>query len=343
MCDCCCEYKPLRMGVVGLHFGRYIVRDSVPNDGKGLVEVTRVCDLLPERLADFADIRGTDRLDDLLEDPDLDVIGVFTGPVNRAKLIERCLEADKDVMTTKPFELDAGEALRVLHKARQMGRVAHMNSPNARPQSDLRKLLDLLEEGALGTPTLAISTVWVYYGPTEPDGTWYDDQRLCPIAPIFRLGIYPLNNLSQIFGPAQSVAAQSTRVETKKPTADNGAMSIVYESGAVATMAASFVVGGKDQYRNSITLCGTKGVAYLNVGPRPREARPAPQLVLSTEDRLEEFTLSTTSGDYDWEFLYERVTGKVAEDVTTPEQIAQSIKIVDAMRRAEVSGKVEAV
>jgi predicted dehydrogenase len=331
------------MGVVGLHFGGYAIRDSVPRDGKGLVQVTRVCDLLPDALAEFSEYPGTPRLDDLLEDPEIDVIGLFTGPVGRAKLVERCLEAGKDVMTTKPFELDAQEALRVLHRARELGRVVHMNSPNARPQSDLQKLLDLLQEGALGTPTLAISTVWVYYGPTEPSGTWYDDQSLCPVAPIFRLGIYPLNSLSQIFGPAKSVAAQSTRVETQRPTADNGALSIVYESGAIATMAASFVVGGKDYYRNSITLCGTKGVAYLNVGPRPREERPAPQLVLSTEDRLEEFALTTNSGDYDWEFFYDRVTGHAPADVTTPEEIAQSIKIVDAMRRSEVSGKVEMV
>ena len=343
MSDCCCNPKPLRMGMVGLHFGRYIIRDSVPNDGKGLINITRVCDLLPEALAEFSEYPGTTRLDDLLEDPDIDVIGLFTGPVNRAKLIERCLEAGKDVMTTKPFELDAEAALRVLYKAREMGRVVHMNSPNARPQSDLQKLLDLLAEGALGNPTLAISTVWVYYGPTELSGTWYDDQSLCPVAPIFRLGIYPLNNLSQIFGPAKSVSARGTRVETSRPTADNGAMIIEYESGALATMAASFVVGGKDYYRNSITLCGTKGVAYLNVGPRPRVDRPAPQLTLSTEDRLDDFELSTSSGDYDWEFFYQRVTGQVAEDFTTPEHIAESIKIVDAMRRAEVSGKVELV
>jgi predicted dehydrogenase len=343
MSDCCGECKPLRMGVVGLHFGKYIIRDSVPNDGRGLVEVTRVCDLLPEALAEFSEYPGTQRMDDLLEDPEIDVIGLFTGPVGRAKLVERCIEAGKDVMTTKPFELDADEALRVLYKARELGRVVHMNSPNARPQSDLRKLLDLLEADVLGTPTLAISTVWVYYGRTEPSGTWYDDQALCPVAPIFRLGIYPLNNLSQIFGPAQSVAAQSTRVETLRPTADNGAMTVVYESGAIATMAASFVVGGKDFYRNSITLCGTKGVAYLNVGPRPRVARPAPQLVVSTDEGIEEFELTTTSGDYDWEFFYDRVTGKATEDWTTPEHIAQSVRIVDAMRRSEVSGKVEAV
>ncbi len=335
--------RPLRMGVVGLQFGRYIVRDSVPNDSHGLIEITRVCDLDPQKLAEFSDFPGTTRLEDLLEDPDLDVIGLFTGPVGRAKLVEQCIEAGKDVMTTKPFELDADEALRVLYKARQLGRVVHMNSPNARPQSDLQMLLDLVSEGVLGTPTLAISSVWAYYGATEPAGNWYDDQQLCPVAPIFRLGIYPLNSLSQLLGPAKSVAAQSTRVETKRPTADNGAMTIVYESGAITTMAASFVVGGKDFYRNSITLCGTKGVAYLNVGPRPREHKPAPELVLSTEDRLETFRLTTHSGDYDWEFFYDRVTGRAAQDWTTPEHIAQSIRIVDAMRRSEVSGQVEEV
>jgi len=341
--NCCSAPRPLRMGVVGLNFGRYIINDSVPNQAKGLVEIVKVCDLVEERLAEFSQYPGTQRFEDLLEDPQIDVIGLFTGPVGRARLVEQCLDAGKDVMTTKPFELDPEEALRVLRKAKALGRVVHMNSPNARPQADLQKLLELRDDGTLGRLTLAISTVWVYYGPTEPAGNWYDDQRLCPAAPIFRLGIYPLNNLSQLMGPAQSVTVQTTRVETKRPTADNAAMTIVYESGAIATMAASFVVGGKDFYRNSITLCGTKGVAYLDVGPRPRVPDPKPQLIISTEDRLETLELDSRSGEYDWEFFYDRVTGKVAEDVTRPEDIVESIRIVDAMRRAEVSGKAERV
>jgi predicted dehydrogenase len=331
------------MGVVGLHFGRWIIREIVPKFGQGLVEVTKVCDLLPERLAEFSDFPGTSRVEDLLEDPEIDVIGLFVGPVGRAKFLDRCLDAGKDVMTTKPFELDAEEASRILYRAREMGRVVHMNSPNPKPASDLQMLLDLVKDGTLGNPTMALSTVWVYYGETEPDGTWYDDQKLCPAAPIFRLGIYPLNSLSQIFGPAATVQVQSTRVETHRPTADNAAMTIVYQSGAIATLAASFVVGGKDFYRNSITLCGTKGVAYLDTGPRPREDNPPPLVTVSTEDRLETHTLTTKSGDYDWEFFYQRVTGQVKEDITTPEQVAESIRIVDAMRRSEVTGCAEQV
>lgn len=339
------ERPPLRMGLVGLNFGKYILNDSIPNDGQGLIEVTRVCDLDEQKLAEIAEVypHGTTRLEDLLEDPEIDVIGLFTGPVGRAKLIDRCLEARKDVMTTKPFERDPDEALRVLNKAKERGRVVHLNSPNARPQADLQIMLDLIHDGTLGNPTLAIATVWVYYGATPPAGNWYDDRNLCPAAPIFRLGIYPLNNLSQIFGPAESVSCQSTRVETQRPTADNATMSIVYKSGAIATVTASFVVGGVDYYRNSLTLCGTKGVAYLEVGPRPREEKPRPTLVLSTEDRLETFQLDSRSGNYDWEFFYDRVTGKAAEDVVQPEQIAESIRIIDAMCRSEQSGRVEKV
>jgi hypothetical protein len=50
----------------------------------------------------------------LIADPNIPVIGLYTGPVGRAALIHRIIEAGKDVMTTKPFELDSEAALAVM-------------------------------------------------------------------------------------------------------------------------------------------------------------------------------------------------------------------------------------
>ena len=55
--------------------------------------------------------------------------------------------------------------------------------------------MEWIAEGAIGTPMVAQANVWNYYGPTPatPE-SWYDDPLKCPVAPIFRLGIYPLNS-----------------------------------------------------------------------------------------------------------------------------------------------------
>jgi predicted dehydrogenase len=247
------------------------------------------------------------------------------------------------VITTKPFELDPAAALAVLRKAEGLGLPVHMNSPNARPQSDLAPILAHFADGTLGEPSFALASTWAVYEPEQPDGTWYDNPDLCPVAPVFRLGIYTLNSLSQIFGPARSVSAQSSRMYTQRPTADQGAISIVYESGALATVSSSFNMGGPDAHRDQISVGGRGGVAYLRIGPFSRDGYQQADLIISTPEALRTYPVTSRAGDYDWEFFYQRVTGQVKQDVLQPEQVVESIRIVEAMRRSEQSGKVEPV
>ena len=51
-------------------------------------------------------VKGTTRFEELLEDPAVPVIGLFTGPSRRADFVRKIIRAGKDVMTTKPFERD---------------------------------------------------------------------------------------------------------------------------------------------------------------------------------------------------------------------------------------------
>lgn len=331
---------PVTLGLVGLNFGRHICRELTSTPDLP-VRLVRVCDLDTAKAqaaaAEFGVATAPD-LDALLADPEVETIGLYTGPNGRADLIRRIIRAGKDVMTTKPFEVDAAAALDVLREARERGRVVHLNSPNPRPYGEEAVIRAWVDAGAIGRPTIAQASVWVYYGPTPADGSWYDDPARCPLAPVFRLGIYPMNVLLNLFGEPVSVQAQHARVETGRPTPDNASLTIRFRDGGIVNIVASFVVGGPDYYKNSLTIGGTRGAIYYRTGPNPREEGAAHEVVLSTDDRLERRTVTVHAGGYDWAFFAERVRGLATADVTTPEQIVAAVRVVQAMREAERTG-----
>jgi predicted dehydrogenase len=333
--------RPLNLGLVGLNFGKHICDELTTKPDLG-VRLAKVCDLDAPKAAAAAlkyGVSTSPSLDTLLADPEIDVIGLYTGPNGRAGLIRQIIRAGKDVMTTKPFETDAEAALAVLKEARALGRVVHMNSPNPCPIGEAAVIKEWVDAGAIGRPTMAHASVWVYYGPSEPDGSWYDDPKRCPLAPMFRLGIYPLNVLLGIFRDPVSVQVMHSRVETLKPTPDNSSMTIRFRDGAIVNLLASFVVGGPDCYKNSLTLCGTKGVIYYATGPKPRAGEPQATVTLSSDGGVETRTVESRAGQYDWKFFVQRVLGEIPSDVTTPEEVVSAIRVVNAMSAAELTGQ----
>ena len=100
--------RPLRIGIVGLNFGRHILEqlklDAVRRD----FELAAVCDLDAAKAADYAgrySVKAYSSLHDLLADPSIPAIGLFTGPVGRAQIIRKIMQAGKDIITTKPFSV----------------------------------------------------------------------------------------------------------------------------------------------------------------------------------------------------------------------------------------------
>lgn len=332
---------PIRLGLVGLNFGSTICRSlrAAPNLP---VRLTKICDLdaakAEARAAEFGVPYVTD-LDRLLGDPEIDAIGLYTGPNGRAELLGKIIRAGKDVMTTKPFERDAAAAVAVLREAGALGRVVHLNSPNMRPYGEMAVIKDWIDSGAIGRPTVAQASTWVYYGATPADGSWYDDPARCPLAPMYRIGIYCINNLLSVFGEPATVQVTHSRVETKRPTPDNASLTIGFKNGAIANVLASFVAASThDRYRGGTVIGGTTGMIFHNIGPAARNGSSGSNLILSAEDRIEERVVTTHSGDYDWEFFAQRVRGEVAADVTTPEEVAAAIRVVAAMSEAERTG-----
>ncbi|MEM6259218.1 MAG: Gfo/Idh/MocA family oxidoreductase [Planctomycetota bacterium] len=235
------DLPPVRLGVLGLGFGLGYFREYIGEDRRR-VDIRAVCDTNPERLAQGTQAFGCAGYGDLeamLRDPKVDVVGLFSAPHGRAGLIDRCVEAGKHVMTTKPLELDPVAIESTLRRAKAKGRHVLLNSPSPVPGDDICQIRRWQTEYNLGELVFARTDCW-YQRLESADGFWYDDPDKCPVAPILRLGIYGLNDILALNREVADVQVAATRMKTGRPTPDVAQMTLTLGNGAIATLRATW-------------------------------------------------------------------------------------------------------
>jgi len=337
--------EKLNVGVVGLRFGRHVLENQLlAGDGLPFLKVVALCDLdttLTNELAARHQLTAYGSLDALLADPRIEAIVLFTGPTGRAGLIRKIIHSGKHVMTTKPFERDPVAAMEVLQKARAMQRVVHLNSPAPLPHAYLRQMMAWRDEHDLGRPVGARSEVWCNYR-EKPDGSWYDDPKQCPVAPVLRLGIYGINDLVRLLGPPESVQVSHSRLFTERPTADNGHVAIRFRSGALASVFASFCINERPGYHVSFHVYYERGMVQYEsqAGLRMTATSRSGQEIAATAAIT---SAAGYYGEYQWENFVRAASGQLLVGEVTPEEIVAGIGIINAMARGQESGRSEAI
>jgi predicted dehydrogenase len=323
-----------RIGIVGLGFGARIAERL--REG-GLFDVAATCDPVRQPLSGVPAIG----LDELLARTDITAVGLFTPPAGRAALVRRIVRAGKHVMTTKPFELDPEAAADVLAEARHLGRAIHLNSPAPGLPPDLAQIERWRREYGLGDPVAATAQVWTSYH-ERADGSWYDDADRCPVAPVLRLGVYLVNDLVSLLGPAATVQVTSSRLRTGRPTADNAQLAIGFAVGALATVQASFCVDDGNRFGSRLTVAYTDGVVtrQSTVGSPVGD----PDLALTAAGgRTASVTTRGGSGDYQWDVFRRAVLDGPGDETAHHAAIVSGVRVLAAMARAERSGRAERV
>lgn len=328
----------IRIAILGLNFGRHICTELMTRSDLQLVAVIDQDRAKAEAVAQEHHLIAHSDLTVALADPTIEAIGIFTGPKNRAALIERCLRAGKHVMTTKPFEQDPVAAQRVLELARELGLTLHANSPSP-GAADLALMRHWIQVHDLGRPVAARCDVWNSYQEVA-DGSWYDDPLACPVPPIYRLGIYLINDLIELMGQPAAVQVQSSRLFTKRPTADHAQLSIRFADGGLAHILASLCIGDGDGYRNGLALQCERGSIYRNWGPERGAERCTLNVVKAQHGQravMERATLPTLSGDYEWATFVSAVHNS-GQPRLNPATVCGAIRVIAAMDEADRSG-----
>lgn len=342
--------KKIKFAVIGLGFGEYLLKQLFATPEGDLFDVVAVCDIDEAKASKVGKVYGcvsyTD-IDDMLECCSIDAVGLFSPPKGRASLIRKIIESGRHVMTTKPFELNAQDAYDVLQDACRLGKVIHLNSPTPMPPVDLGQVLMWQKEYKIGQPIGFHMEVTTNYREVA-DGSWYDDPSLCPVAPIFRIGVYRLNDMIALLGEAESVQVTETRVFTKRPTPDNALIAIKFRSGAIGTIFASFCIDDGCRSMGSAIMHFEKGTIWRNIGPlEGAKWRYGADLVLQLGGE-KPFTIATeifggVGGSYQWEYFYNTISSGALPDPALVENIMAGIMVFEAMKASSLSGRTEQV
>ena len=338
--------KPVRIAVVGLRFGDAMAR--LIHDELPCYEIAMVCDTLEDRaqqLGSYVGAKAVYSLDEVLADPEVEAVALFTGPKGRAVLAEKIISSGKHLLTTKPFELDATAGERVLKQAQQSGMVVHLNSPSPLPAADVLQMQRWQQENALGRIVALRAETWANYR-EKADGGWYDDDTSCPAAPITRLGIYFLNDFFPLLGSVKRVMVMQSRLFTGRPTADNAQISAEFENGCMANVFASFCINDGEPYRDDVTLNFEQGTVRRRIY-RTADRRmhiDHAELILTRPDHAEE-TLILPGGEYagwyQWEAFVRAVRGDASIPRVSLEEINYGTRLLAAVARSVATGLPE--
>lgn len=173
--------EPIRMGVVGIDH-RHIYTMTEHMQAAGCVLSGWQTDGTPNTLdgfvARFPDAPRRDRAEDLIDDPEIDLILTAAVPSDRAGISIQAMRAGKDVLSDKPGALHALDVAELRRTVDETGRIWAVDFSERFEVPAMTRALELIAQGAIGE---VIGTVGL--GPhrlnaaTRPDWFWDRDRN----------------------------------------------------------------------------------------------------------------------------------------------------------------------
>lgn len=194
----------------------------------------------------------TDRVEDVLNDPSIDVVDVTPHPADRIPIIEAALAAGKHVLSQKPFVLDLDVGERLVAEADSAGVKLAVNQ-NGRWAPHLAWMREAVAAGLLGEVLSAhVSIHW--------DHNWIAGTPFEEVEPLvlYDFGIHWFDFVASIVGDrAESVFATAAHAPGQRAKVPLLAQSILRMSSGQA----SLVFDGATPFgaRDTTYVAGTLG------------------------------------------------------------------------------------
>lgn len=255
----------VRLGIIGCG---NISNQYIAGCGQfDFLEISAVADIDPVVAAAKAAEHGLARalpVDELLADPDIDLIINLTIPNAHAEVSLAVIAAGKHLYSEKPLAITRADGRAILYAATGRG-VRVGCAPDTFLGGGLQTCRQLIEDGTIGEP-VAATAFMMGHGPEA----WHPNPAFfyqAGAGPLFDMGPYYITALVHLLGPVESVAAM-TRISFPERVAANGdrlpvevpthvAGTLAMSGGPVATMIMSFDVWGHTLPR--IEVCGSEG------------------------------------------------------------------------------------
>ena len=234
--------KFLRAGIIGLGSISKVHLDALMDLSKA--KITAVCDIDGDKLAEKAALTGARPYSDwqqLINDPDVDIVHVLTPHYLHAPMAIAALKADKHVLTEKPMASeinDALEMIRVADESEKTLNVIFQNRYNASTVA-LKRIIDSGEAGRLigSRASVCWHRTADYYAQGEWRGKWQTEGG----GVLINQSIHTLDLLSYLGGPIKRVkgSISTDLLAGDIEVEDNAHAVFEYENGAVGVLHAT--------------------------------------------------------------------------------------------------------
>jgi predicted dehydrogenase len=259
----------LNVGIIGCgHIAPKYLRGCA--DFPGVIQVMACADIIEERAQQFAAAHQLTAytVDELLQNPEIDIIINLTIPTAHAAVSLQVIEAGKHVYSEKPLALTREDGRKILAAAEQAG-VRVGCAPDTFLGGGGQTARQVIDSGIIGEPVAAV-TFMANHG----HESWHPNPAFYYTAgggPMFDMGPYYLTALVNLLGSMVRVTGSSKRsfeeriaghpsingqvIPVSVTTHQTG--NVTFENGAIATVITSF-----DIWRHNlpvIEVYGTEG------------------------------------------------------------------------------------
>lgn len=189
--------------VAYIGFGNSVCRYHLPyvERRKDTVKVKYIYRREEDRIGDeeretwYPDITFTTDIDQVMNDPEVNLIVVNTPDQFHVSYTMQALDHGKNVLCEKPFAMSAEEASEVFAYAKEKGLIAMANQ-NRRYDADMRTVRKVIESGVLGE-ILEVESHYDYYRPSIADHVGFGI--------LYGLAVHPIDQIIGQFGKPKKV------------------------------------------------------------------------------------------------------------------------------------------
>lgn len=236
-------------------------------------EIAGVCTTNPAKAEQIAREYGFSSAaaseDELIADPDIDIIDICTPNLFHYDTVRRALAAKKHIYCEKPLCVTAAQAQELATLAGESGLICNVVFNN-RHLAPVMRAKELVEEGRIGR-VLSFSAEYLHNSCTDPErpAGWKQNRDVCGGGVLFDLGSHALDLIYSLCGEFSSVSGKAQiayphRTGTDGQPWDTNADEAFYmiltlkNGGGVGTVSVSKLVNGANDDL-SFSVYGERG------------------------------------------------------------------------------------
>ena len=260
--------KTLNVGLIGTgNIAPAYIQGCAPFD---VIQITACADILLDRAQVFANEHGLTAysVDEMLARDDIDIAVNLTIPAAHAEVSLQILDAGKHAYSEKPLALQRDDGRKLLQEAEAAG-LRLGCAPDTFLGGGGQTARHAIDAGDIGQP-IAATAFFLAHGPEA----WHPNPGIFYLeggGPLFDMGPYYLTALVNLMGPVASASA-AARITFPERVATSEALigkrlpvevnthiagTLVFESGAIASLITSFDVWG--HHLPAIEIHGAEG------------------------------------------------------------------------------------